>query len=38
VLNHFVPADDSVPEQTFVEAARKTFSGEIVAGRDLLEV
>ena len=38
LLSHFVPADDSVPENLFVEAARKTFSGKIIAGRDLLEL
>jgi ribonuclease BN (tRNA processing enzyme) len=38
VLSHFVPADGSVPEQVFVEQARKAFSGEIIAGRDLLEI
>jgi hypothetical protein len=27
-----------VPEQVFVEQARKAFSGEIIAGRDLLEI
>jgi len=38
VLSHFVPGGGSVPEQVFVEQARKAFSGEIIAGRDLLEV
>jgi ribonuclease BN (tRNA processing enzyme) len=38
VLTHFVPAVGSVPEQVFVEQARKAFSGEIIAGRDLLEI
>jgi ribonuclease BN (tRNA processing enzyme) len=36
VLSHFVPT--AVPEQVFVEQARKAFSGEIIAGRDLLEI
>lgn len=38
VLSHFVPGNDAVPEQVFVEEARKAFSGEIIAGRDLLEL
>jgi ribonuclease BN (tRNA processing enzyme) len=38
VLTHFVPGNDAVPEQVFVEQARKAFSGEIIAGRDLLEI
>ena len=39
VLSHFVPADDPlVPEQAWVEAARKHFSGRIIFGRDLLEI
>jgi ribonuclease BN (tRNA processing enzyme) len=38
VLSHFVPGDGSVAEQVFVEQARKAFSGEIIAGRDLLEI
>ncbi|MCP3401928.1 MULTISPECIES: MBL fold metallo-hydrolase [unclassified Bradyrhizobium] len=35
VLSHFVPA---VADQVFVDEARKTFSGDIIAGRDLLEL
>jgi ribonuclease BN (tRNA processing enzyme) len=38
VLSHFVPGDDSVPEHVWLEAARKTFSGEVIVGRDLLEI
>lgn len=39
VLSHFVPSDDPlVPEQAWVEAARKHFSGRIIFGRDLLEI
>ena len=38
VLNHFVPGSGAVPDQVFVEQARKAFSGEIIAGRDLLEI
>jgi len=36
VLNHFVPGDDSVPDYVFVEAARTKFTGEVIAGRDLM--
>jgi ribonuclease BN (tRNA processing enzyme) len=38
VLSHFVPGNGSVPDQVFVDEARKAFSGEIIAGRDLLEI
>jgi ribonuclease BN (tRNA processing enzyme) len=37
VLNHFVPAD-SVPDDTWREAAARHFSGRIVVGQDLMEV
>jgi ribonuclease BN (tRNA processing enzyme) len=37
VLTHFTPGGP-FPEQVFVEQARKAFSGEIIAGRDLLEI
>jgi len=30
--------DSAVPDQVFVDEARKAFSGEIIAGRDLLEI
>jgi ribonuclease BN (tRNA processing enzyme) len=39
VLSHFVPPDDpTIPEQAWVEAARKHFGGRIIFGRDLLEI
>jgi ribonuclease BN (tRNA processing enzyme) len=38
VLNHFVPGDDTVPEDVWRESAAKAFSGEIIVGRDLLEI
>jgi len=38
VLNHFVPGDDSVPDDVWRESAAKAFRGEIVVGRDLLEI
>ncbi len=39
VLSHFVPADDPlVPEQAWIDAARKHFTGRIIFGRDLLEI
>jgi ribonuclease BN (tRNA processing enzyme) len=39
VLSHFVPPDDPlVTEQMWIDAARPYFSGEIVAGRDLMEI
>ena len=38
VLNHFVPGDDSVPDDVWSESAAKAFSGQIVVGKDLLEI
>lgn len=36
VLNHLVPADDSVNDQTWHAEASRTFSGAIVVGKDLM--
>jgi hypothetical protein len=39
VLNHFVPADvTGVTEQTGFDAVRTTYKGDLVVGRDLLEI
>jgi ribonuclease BN (tRNA processing enzyme) len=39
VLSHFVPAEDpSITEQMWIDAARSTFKGQVIAGRDLMEV
>lgn len=39
VLNHFVPGDDpSLTPNKWSDAVRRTFSGEIVVGRDLLQL
>jgi ribonuclease BN (tRNA processing enzyme) len=39
VLSHFVPPDDpSVTEQMWIDAARPYFKGQIIAGRDLMEI
>lgn len=38
VLSHFVPGNGAIPDQVFVDEARKAFSGEVIAGRDLLEI
>jgi ribonuclease BN (tRNA processing enzyme) len=39
VLSHFVPADDpDITEQVWLDAARSTFNGRIIVGRDLLEI
>lgn len=39
VLSHLVPPDDpEITDQMWIDAARKEFSGEIVVGKDLLEV
>ena len=35
VLSHLVPgALDSLPDESYLAAARKTFKGEVVLGRD----
>jgi ribonuclease BN (tRNA processing enzyme) len=36
VITHLVPGDDTIPEHVWLEAARQTFSGEVLIGRDLL--
>ena len=39
VLSHFVPAENPpVTDEQWLAAARTTFSGRIVVGRDLLEL
>ncbi len=39
VLSHFVPPDDPmITEEMWVGAARPYFKGEIIAGRDLMEI
>lgn len=38
VLNHFVPPDDkSLSDQVWIDAVRRTFSGKIIVGKDLME-
>ena len=39
VLNHFVPSDDkSLTEQVWLDAVKTTFSGNIIVGKDLLQL
>jgi len=38
VLSHFVPGGTSVPDDVWAERARQTFAGQVIVGRDLLEV
>jgi ribonuclease BN (tRNA processing enzyme) len=39
VLSHFVPPDDpAVTDQIWLEAARVHFRGEVILGKDLLEI
>jgi ribonuclease BN (tRNA processing enzyme) len=39
VLSHLVPADDpEVTEQMWLDAARAHFRGQVIVGRDLLEI
>jgi ribonuclease BN (tRNA processing enzyme) len=39
VLSHFVPADASgVTEQTWADAVRPTYKGDLVVSHDLMEI
>ena len=39
VLTHFVPPDDnSIADDMWTEGVRKHYNGEIVVGRDLMEI
>jgi len=39
VLSHLVPPDDpEVTEQMWIDAAKGHFRGQVIAGRDLLEI
>ncbi len=39
VLNHFVPPDDkSLTDEVWIKAVSSTFSGNIIVGKDLLQL
>ena len=39
VLSHLVPADDpAITDQMWIDGARSTFKGQIIVGKDLLEI
>jgi ribonuclease BN (tRNA processing enzyme) len=39
VLSHFVPPDDpAITDQMWIDAARSTYKGRIVVGKDLMEI
>jgi ribonuclease BN (tRNA processing enzyme) len=39
LLSHLVPADDlDVTEQMWIDAARTTFGGSVIVGKDLMEI
>jgi ribonuclease BN (tRNA processing enzyme) len=39
VLSHFVPGGEpAIPDQTWIDAVRPTFAGNILVGRDLMEI
>jgi ribonuclease BN (tRNA processing enzyme) len=39
VLSHFVPADDpAITDQMWIDAARTHFAGQVIVGKDLLEI
>jgi len=39
ILNHFVPPDDKMlTDQVWINAVRSTFSGNVIIGKDLLQI
>lgn len=38
VLSHFVPGGTSVPDDVWASRAKQTFDGQVIVGRDLLEI
>jgi len=38
VLSHFVPGDGSIPDDLWRNAAKQHFRGEVIVGRDLMEL
>jgi len=39
VLTHFVPPDDnSITDDMWMEGVRKHYGGQIIVGRDLMEI
>ena len=38
VLTHFIPGDDALPDEHWVDGASADYHGEIVVGRDLMEL
>jgi ribonuclease BN (tRNA processing enzyme) len=38
VLTHFIPGDDDLPDEHWIKGAAADFDGEVVVGRDLLEL
>jgi len=39
VLTHFVPSDDSsLTDEIWIEGAKTHFNGEVIAGKDLMEI
>ena len=39
VLSHFVPGDDaSITDEMWSEGVRKNFKGQVIVGKDLMEI
>lgn len=38
VLTHFIPGDDELPDEEWRTAVAPTFDGEVIVGRDLMEL
>ncbi len=38
VLTHFIPGDDELPDEHWLERAAADFAGEVVVGHDLMEL
>ena len=38
VLTHFIPGDDALPDEHWIRGVAGSFDGEVIVGRDLLEL
>lgn len=38
VLTHFIPGDDALPDEYWIERVRRDFDGDVVVGHDLMEL
>jgi len=38
VLTHFIPGDDALPDEHWIEGTAGSFDGEVIVGSDVLEI